>query len=433
MATSTSKIPIWQSAKLKNLPILIIDGDRSARYPKRGEFQETGVPFLSTTNIEQGRLKLTNLNFVSTQKFSEIQKGRLQQLDIVMTTRGSIGKVALFRCIYPTGLINAQMLILRADGKEIDPRFLFYVTLSDLFQSLIRNFGSGSAQPQIPMTDLREIEIRYPTITLQRKIAGILSAYDDLIENNLRRIKILEEIAQLIYHEWFVNFHFPGHEKVEMMDSEFGPMPEGWEVRNVTDVSCFRFVRENVAPYEGVKKYFATADVRGIEIVGEGITYTFEKKPSRAQKQPPVDSVWFARMKDTYKVLVFTDVNERLAKECMLSSGFAGFQASDRGWLGYLYCTIKSDAFHEEKNRYCTGATQMSLTNEGLERIKVLAPDGRTAVAFNRLTAPVVSEILVLQALNTVLRRTCDLLLPKLISGELDVSELDIDIGEEPA
>lgn len=309
-------------------------------------------------------------------------------------------------------------------------RFLYYALRTKL--EMLKSISTGAATKFLTLAILRDIEMAIPPLSTQHKIATILSAYDDLIENNLRRIKILEEMAQIIYREWFVNFRFPGHEKVEMMDSEFGPMPEGWEVGNVADVLCFRFVRENVAPYKGVKKYFATADVRGIEIVGEGITYTFEKKPSRAQKQPPVDSVWFARMKDTYKVLVFTDVNERLAKECMLSSGFAGFQASARGWLGYLYCTIKSDAFHEEKNRYCTGATQMSLTNEGLERIKVLAPDGRTAVAFNRLTAPVVSEILVLQARNATLRRTRDLLLPKLISGRLDVSELDIDMERAP-
>ena len=315
------------------------------------------------------------------------------------------------------------------DFKGNFPRYVYYHLLTlDLTR-----FNSGVGVPTLNRNDLDTLETAIPALPTQRKIAAILSTYDNLIENNLRRIKILEEMAQLVYREWFVKFRFPGHENVRMAESEMGPIPEGWKVRNVTDVPCFRFVCENVTPYEGVKKYFATADVRGIEIVGEGITYTFEKKPSRAQKQPPVDSVWFARMKDTYKVLVFTDVNKRWAKECMLSSGFAGFQASDKGWLGYLYCTIKSDAFHEEKNRYCTGATQMSLTNEGLKRIQVLAPDHRTAIAFNQFTAPGVNEILVLQALNAVLRLTRDLLLPKLISGELDVSELDIDVREEPA
>ena len=194
MTTSTDQR--WKTDKLKNLPVQIMDGDRSARYPKRDEFQRDGVLFLNTTNIENNRLKLDSANFVSFEKYQHIKKGRLQRLDVVMTTRGSIGKVALFDCAHSTGLINAQMLIMRADGKSIDHRFLFYVLRSDYFQSRIRNFSSGSAQPQIPIQDLREIEIVYPPLPTQRKIATILSAYDDLIENNTRRIRILEAMAR---------------------------------------------------------------------------------------------------------------------------------------------------------------------------------------------------------------------------------------------
>jgi len=345
------------------------------------------------------------------------------------------GKIAQFLASdSELGFGSTEFFVFRHREGISDPGYVFYLAYTNIVRKPAeKSMVGASGRQRADLASIRYLDVPAPPLATQRKIAAILSTYDNLIENNLRRIKILEEMAQLVYREWFVKFRFPGHENVRMAESEMGPIPEGWKVRNVTDVPCFRFVCENVTPYEGVKKYFATADVRGIEIVGEGITYTFEKKPSRAQKQPPVDSVWFARMKDTYKVLVFTDVNKRWAKECMLSSGFAGFQASDKGWLGYLYCTIKSDAFHEEKNRYCTGATQMSLTNEGLKRIQVLAPDHRTAIAFNQFTAPGVNEILVLQALNAVLRLTRDLLLPKLISGELDVSELDIDVREEPA
>ena len=148
-----------QHKKIKHLPIEIIDGDRSRRYPKRSEFQETGVLFLNTANIVQNRLDLTEANFISLEKFNEIRKGRLQEFDIVITTRGSIGKVALFNLTPPTGIINAQMLILRADSKVIDPKFLFYQLCDNGFQTKLKNFASGVAQPQIPMMDLKEIEI----------------------------------------------------------------------------------------------------------------------------------------------------------------------------------------------------------------------------------------------------------------------------------
>ena len=414
----------------------VVSGPFGSNIGKRF-FVDVGVPLIRGNNLTLGDKKFIDDGFVfiTEEKSYELRNCEALPGDLIFTAAGTLGQVGIIPEFpkYPRYIISNKQLRLRCDPGIALALYLYYWFSSRQMRQYIINQNTGASVPLITLGHLRSFTIHLPPLPTQCKIAAILSAYDDLIENNLRRIKILEEMAQLIYQEWFVKFRFPGHENVRMVESEMGPIPEGWKVRNVTDMPCFRFVRENVAPYEGTKRYFATADVRGIEIVGEGITYTFEKKPSRAQKQPPVDSVWFARMKDTYKVLVFTDVNERWAKECMLSSGFAGFQASDRGWLDYLYCTIKSDAFHEEKNRYCTGATQMSLTNEGLKRIQVLAPDHRTAITFNQLTAPGVSEILVLQALNTVLRRTRDLLLPKLISGELDVSELDINTGEELA
>ena len=142
----------------------IIDGDRSRRYPKRSEFQNKGILFLNTTNIVQNRIDTTEANYVSQEKFDEIKKGRLQRFDIVITTRGSIGKVALFDCNPPVGLINAQMLIFRTDGNVIDSRFLFYQMCSNDFQIKLKNFASGAAQPQIPIIDLKEIEIGVPPL-----------------------------------------------------------------------------------------------------------------------------------------------------------------------------------------------------------------------------------------------------------------------------
>ena len=228
---------VIRTKKIKHLPITIIDGDRSSRYPKRSEFREKGVLFLNTTNIVQNRLDLTEANFVSPDKFDEIKKGRLQRLDIVMTTRGSIGKVALFDCEPPKGLINAQMLILRADGEIIDQKYLFYQTCSEDFQAKLKNFASGSAQPQIPIIDLKEVEVAVADLPTQRKIASILSTYDDLIENNTRRIKILEDMAATIYRQWFVEFRFPGHENVPMVESELGSIPHGWKVKSFGEVS----------------------------------------------------------------------------------------------------------------------------------------------------------------------------------------------------
>ncbi len=154
--------------------------------------------------------------------------------------------MALFDCQPPTGLINAQMLILRADGEIINPKFLFYQICSEDFQTKLRNFASGSAQPQIPIIDLMEVEVAVPDLPVQHQIASILSAYDDLIDNNTRRIKILEDMAATIYRQWFVEFRFPGHEHVPMVESELGLIPQGWAVSTLGDLA--ESVRRNIKP-----------------------------------------------------------------------------------------------------------------------------------------------------------------------------------------
>ncbi len=206
----------WQHLPIKNLAIELIDGDRSWKYPKRSEFQPSGVPFLNSSIIISNKLIIEDGNFISQEKFEQIKKGRVKKGDIVLTTRGNgVGKAAFFDGRYSTALINAQFIILRANPDHLDPLFLFYQIISPVFQGRIQSYASGSAQPQIPIRDFRDIQLEIPELHVQRKISTILSAYDDLIENNQRRIKILEEIARSLYREWFVHFHFPGHDKVK--------------------------------------------------------------------------------------------------------------------------------------------------------------------------------------------------------------------------
>ena len=398
--------------KIKHLPIEIIDGDRSKRYPKRSEFQKTGVLFLNTANIVQNRLDITEANFVSLEKFNEIRKGRLQKFDIVITTRGSIGKVALFNLNPPEGLINAQMLILRAHDKVIDPKFLFYQICGDDFQAKLRNFASGSAQPQIPIMDLKEIEIRVPPLPTQRKIAAILSAYDDLIENNTRRIKILEDMAQTLYQEWFVNFRFPGHENVPMVESPLGPIPQGWEVKNFGEVTLnfdrqrrplsgkIRSTMQGEYPYYGAAKVLDHIndylfDGRYLLIGEDGSVVTEEGKPVL---QLVTGKFW---------VNNHTHVIQGKAP---ISTNFLYLFMSNVVILGYV-----------------TGAAQPKINQQNLNRIPVILPPQSLLEKFNQMIEPNFEKTTTLNLKNANLHQTRAFLLPKLISGEINVSEFDID------
>ena len=281
--------------------------------------------------------------------------------------------------IYPLKYFNGRFdayqrtyAIRSTDKKKILTRYAYYALILKL--DLMKSISTGVATKFLTLRLLNQTEISCPPLPTQRKIVTILSAYDDLIENNLRRIKILEEMAQNLYREWFVKFRFPGHQNTRFVDSPLGKIPSSWEVQGAMENKNWSFLRENISHFSCTKRYFATADIDAITITGEGIPYTYPDKPSRAQKQPTLWSVWFARMQETYKVLGIAQSNAVLSENCMLSSGFAGFESVDKESFAFLFLTIKSENFHREKDRFCTGATQRSLTNDGLSRIQTISP-----------------------------------------------------------
>ncbi|MGH3087424.1 MAG: restriction endonuclease subunit S, partial [Rubrobacteraceae bacterium] len=197
-----------------------------------------GPVFLGIKNItDDGRLDLSEIRHISEEEFPRwTRRVLLQPGDIVFTYEATLNRYAIipegFR-----GCLGRRLALIRPDPQKVDTRFLFYYFFGDDWRTTIaKNMLSGSTVDRIPLTSFPEFEITLPPLPTQRKIASVLSAYDDLIENNTRRIEILEEMARAIYREWFVHFRFPGHEKVGMVDFPLGKVPEGWEVKKLGDV-----------------------------------------------------------------------------------------------------------------------------------------------------------------------------------------------------
>jgi len=224
-----------------------------------------------------------------------------------------------------------------------------------------------------------------------------------LIENSQQRIKILESMSRAAYTKTLST----GTREIEP--------------RSIVESSYWRLTSENVGNYLGTKRYYATADIDGLVMIGPGIDYSFAERPSRAQKQPIPNSVWFARMKETFKIAWFGPLNDERASGTLLSTGFAGFEARDAELWPLLFLIISSREFHVQKDLFCTGATQMSLTNEGLSRIRLPLPDEQSARRLGRTVGPLLTSMAGLQQRNDVLRRTRDLLLPRLLSGQIEV------------
>ena len=398
--------------------------DYRGKTPKKSS---SGIKLITAKVIgDEGFISSGPYEYIPVETFDEVMKRGIPHLyDSLITTEAPLGRIALIRSNEKISLAQ-RIILLRANKKMIHPIFLFYALRSSIFQSNLHSRATGTTVRGIRQPELRLTKIPYFPLPIQIKIASILSAYDDLIENNTRRIQILEEMAQAIYREWFDHFRFPGHEDAKMVESELGLIPEGWEEKSLMDNKEFWFIRENVQQYSGDKKYYATANIFNNEIIKDGELFTYDNKPNRAQKEPKINSVWFARMKDTYKVLCFTKANKEFTERSILSSGMAGFEA-DEIFLPFIYFTINSKKFHEIKSLYCTGATQMAITNQGIENIKVLFSSKSLIERFSEITFPFINLQIILRQKNQILRQARDLLLPRLISGELDVSDFEIE------
>ena len=194
-----------------------------------------GVRFIRGGDIAEGKINISNLRTITSEVSAGYKRTLLRGGEVVVSLVGNPGEAA----VVPASLAGAN--IARQTGlvalrDDVDSRYVMYFLRSPGGRAELFAQTTGSVQQVINLANLKNIRVPLPDLTTQRKIAGILSTYDDLIENNLRRIKILEEMAQSLYREWFVHFRFPGHESVRFSDSELGQIPKEWEVRTIEEL-----------------------------------------------------------------------------------------------------------------------------------------------------------------------------------------------------
>ena len=284
----------------------------------------------------------------------------------------------------------------------------------DTLKLHMQSVSQGTTQDNLSLEKLLRFDFIVPDPDEQRKIAAILGAYDDLIENNRRRIEILEEMARLIYREWFVHFRFPGHENVKLVDSPLGKIPKGWEATNLGEVSrnfdrkrkplskMQRAKRKGPYPYYGAAKVFDYIDDYIFDgdyllVAEDGSVITPDRKPV----------LQFASGK-----FWANNHTHILQGKLPFSTEFLYFALCDQNISGFV-----------------TGAAQPKINQGNLNRIPVIRPREHLLDSFNKIARDFIRQIKVLENKSDVLRKTRDLLLPRLISGELDVSDLSIETG----
>ena len=371
------------------------------------------VPWLKTKEVNYCRITETE-NYISEEGLANSSAKLIAPNSVIIAMYGqgdTAGRVAINKIPLTT---NQACCNLTIDESKADYEFIYY-QLCTLYKKMV-SLKAGAAQPNLNAQIIKNLEIKLPSLLIQHRIANILSRYDSLIENYQKQIKLLEEAAQRLYKEWFVDLHFPGHENTKIVDG----VPEGWELKSVTNNHLFNVAKCPIALFNGNKTYYATADIEGTYFCNSGVKIEYDNKPSRAQIQPSLYSVWFARMSNSFKIVGFVEQNNNRREDSILSSGFAGFE-SHYERFGFLYCLISSQWFNDQKDRYATGATQVSITNEGLSRIRCLLPTTRLAEEFSLVTNKIIEETILYRENCIMLAEARDRLLPKLMSGEIEI------------
>jgi len=318
--------------------------------------------------------------------------------------------------------VNNHAHVVRAMPELADDYFL----LSCIQASGISPYITGAAQPKLSQTNLKAIRLKLPPLPTQRKIAAILSAYDDLIENNTRRIAILEEMAQAIYREWFVHFRFPGHEQAAMVNSELGLIPEGWEVVKFADTVTL--LRQGIKPYEFEDEVFAhysfpAFDTACMPLLERGETIRSSKylvdgeNVLLSKLNPRIPRVWLPFPDTSHRAIASTEFLVLLPKKPLTRP--------------FLYSLCQSLEFLGSFAALALGTStshQRVKPQDFMDMHTVLPPQSLID-ALDNAVDPMLRVIHAMRLKNVTLRQTRDLLLPRLISGEVDVSELPIDTG----
>lgn len=221
----------WRKVKLGEICEKVQYG-----YTASATCEKAGRPkFLRITDIVPDLIDWGNVPYCEIDP-KEIDKFLLRKGDIVIARTGAtVGYAKYIKENSPQAVFASYLVRIRLKS-DVCSRYVGLIIESSKYKDFVKSYMGGAAQPNANARVLTSFEFLLPPLPTQRKIASILSAYDDLIENNTRRIKILEEMAQAIYKEWFVHFRFPGHEKVKMVESELGLIPEGWEVKRLGEV-----------------------------------------------------------------------------------------------------------------------------------------------------------------------------------------------------
>jgi len=381
----------------------------------------SAIRLLRGDNVGQGQLRWDDAKMWPLDQRAECSNFELREHDVVLAMdRPWVSAGLKFAAVRKSDLpsLLVQRVARLRSGPQLDQRYLRHVVGAPSFTGYVKGITTGANVPHISGPDIRRYRFRLPPVPTQRRIASILSAYEDLIENNTRRIEILEEMARSLYREWFVHFRFPGHEKVKLVGSELGNIPEGWTRVPLGELAVE--VRDSVQPGDlsADTPYFGLEHLprRSIALHEWG---NFGDVASTKLRAKPGD-ILFGKIRPYFHKVGVCPV------PAVCSSDTIILRPLNDAHFALCVFAASSDEFVAQASATANGAKMPRADWRILAKYPVPVPDSLVLLQFEKFGRGVIELIKALGLKTRVLRQTRDLLLPKLISGEIDVDSLDL-------
>lgn len=410
----------WEKVKLgKYVEIL------SGYAFKSKDFLNCGVPVIKIKNITQEGVTLEDVSYISKELADKNEKYHLNYNDILIALTGShinqmssvVGRIARIK-YHEDSLLNQRVgKVFAKDSKLCDIDYVYYFLSQDYIKiSLASKAGGAANQANISPNDVKSLTVRWPDIETQHRIADILSAYDDLIENNQKQIKLLEEAAQRLYKEWFVVLRFPGHENTKIVDG----VPEGWRVASIADI-CDTV--GGGTPSTKIQSYYEKGDI--LWVTPTDITRNFSLALLDTEKKITPEGLKnsSAKMLPAETILMTSRASVGFFGMCKYevctNQGFISCIPKRENLQMYLLFNLKSRV--EEIRQKAGGSTYLEISKTVFRELKIILPKDEVLAEYQKNVHDIFDEIYCRTEMIKSLVDMRNRLLPKLMSGEVEV------------
>lgn len=378
----------------------------------QSDYSDEGTPVVMPKDLVNGQISEVSIARVSEDHVNRLSRHKVEVGDILYSRRGDVGRCAFATDIEQGWLCGTGCLRVTIDRSKAIPKFVFYQLQKAETVGWVEKHAVGATMLNLNTSILSSVPIEMPPLTEQKTIVDILSAYDDLIENNQKQIKLLEEAAQRLYKEWFVDFRFPGHETTTITDG----VPLGWrldEIKSVVSLLSGYAFKSSDFVDDGKYKIVTIKNVQDGNFDGQNVNAIAEipsKMPSHCILKN--GDILLSLTGNVGRVCMINGehylLNQRVAK-------------LDSKYPAYAYCLFRNKDMFDIMNNLANGAAQQNLSPIRTENVRILIPSDNLIEKFENVVSPMISKMLVLNKANGNLKQARDRLLPKLMSGEIEV------------